>query len=516
MLRNLVFAALVGWLSLVRLAAAEDLLAAKLNEFMAAPPYQQAHWGALFVDRETGETVYERDRDKLFAPASVTKCFSVAAALTELGAEQRFITPLKYTGKIAEGNLAGDLILVASGDLTLGGRTNSKGEIEFTNSDHTYANFNDDATLTPADPRAGLNELAKKVAAAGVKQASDLLVDDRLFAPTEGTGSGPSRVTPILVNDNVIDFLIEPTIPGMSARVTHRPETSLFQVETKIETGAKDARLETWIHDDGKGKLTLTGTIPAGRAPLTRIYEVPDPAGFARSLMIEALEKAGVRIVARPARLHPNPIMLPSREETAKLPVLATLESPPFAENARLILKVSHNLHASTLPLLLAAKHGQRTLAEGMQRQRDFLLQAGVPVETISFGGGAGGSRADFVTPAATVQLLRYMASRPDFAAFERGLPSLGVDGTLAKVVGAESPVREKVHAKTGTLIWENTLNGHPLLNSKALAGYLITAKGRTLVFALFVNGVQLRDGVDVKRVGRDLGKLCELVYAER
>src|SRR5207248_3658938 len=142
-------------------------------------------------------------------------------------------------------------------------------------------------------------------------------------------------------------------------------------------------------------------------------------------------------------------------------------QSPPLSESARLILKVSHNLHASTLPLIVAARKGKRTLDDGLHVQRDFLKHAGIDVETISFGGGAGGSRADYTTPRATVQLLRYMATRPDFAAYEAGLPVLGSDGTLHDAVAADSPARGKVRAKTGTLSWRDRRNGRTLLTSQ-------------------------------------------------
>ncbi|MBC7820963.1 MAG: D-alanyl-D-alanine carboxypeptidase, partial [Planctomycetaceae bacterium] len=167
------------------------------------------------------------------------------------------------------------------------------------------------------------------------------------------------------------------------------------------------------------------------------------------------------------------------------------------------------------LPLLVAAKHGERTLSQGLRRQHAFLKRVGVDVDTISFGGGAGGARSDYVTPAAAVQLLRYMATRPDFELYRRALPRLGVDGTLAKSVGAESPAKDKVAAKTGTLYWENLMNANSLLTSKALAGYLTTAKGDTLAFALFVNNAPLRNGLTTTAIGKDLGRICELLFEQ-
>jgi D-alanyl-D-alanine carboxypeptidase/D-alanyl-D-alanine-endopeptidase (penicillin-binding protein 4) len=112
------------------------------------------------------------------------------------------------------------------------------------------------------------------------------------------------------------------------------------------------------------------------------------------------------------------------------------------------------------------------------------------------------------------------MAARPEFASFDAALPVLGRDGTLAKAVSPESPARGHVRAKTGTYWVENALDGHPILTSKALAGYLETASGRKLTFAFFVNNIPVEAlGVPVPEAsivaGRRLGKLCEVFYAD-
>lgn len=495
---------------------AADKLKEQVEAQLALPHFKHAHWGLLFVDLATGEKVYEHNADQLFAPASTTKLYSVAAALATFGPDHRFETPVRRRGEVDKaGVLIGDLILVASGDPTLGGRTNDKGEFAFADSDHTYANWAPEAELTGPDPLAGLNSLAAQVAESGIRRVrGEVLIDDRLFEKAEGSGSGPGRLTPIMVNDNVIDFLIAPTEAGKPAKVTWRPESSAYRIDVKLETVATGGPTETWIHDLGQGRLQVSGKIPAGKKPIIRIYEAASAASFARSLFIEALGRAGVTVDASPLADHPLEL-LPDRKNLEEYPIVAKFVSPPFSENAKLILKVSHNLHASTLPLLLAANKGERTLAAGLRIQHDFLANAGVDVETISFGGGAGGSRADYVTPRATVQLLERMSSRKDFDVYHRAMPILGVDGTLAKSVDKDSPARGKVFAKTGTLTWDNVMNGRPLLTSKALAGYMTTASGRKLAFAMFVNNVHLQGDLNAPRIGRDLGKLCEIFYEQ-
>ncbi|MBM3970101.1 MAG: D-alanyl-D-alanine carboxypeptidase/D-alanyl-D-alanine-endopeptidase [Planctomycetes bacterium] len=506
----IVLVAVVGGVS----AIAEDRVPPKVREVMDSAKYKQAHWGLLAVELKTGEVRYELNSEKLFAPASTTKCFSVACALDAFGADHRFETPIVRRGEVNDkGELTGDLILIASGDLTLGGRTTESGEIAFTNGDHTYASGGTESELTPQDPLVGLNELARQVAQAGIKRVrGDVLIDDRLFDKAEGSGSGPGRITPIYVNDNLFDFTITPTKAGQPAEVKWRPESKSFRIETHVETVAKGGKSETSVRDLGSGRIGVSGRIAEAHKPVLRVLEVADASSFARTLLIEALNRQGVDVEALAAADHPAD-KLPSRDETRKLPSVAKFVSPPFAENARLILKVSHNLHASTLPLLVAAKHGERTLSQGLRRQHDFLKRVGVDVDTISFGGGAGGSRSDYTTPAATVQLLRYMATRPDFDAYRRAMPRLGIDGTLAKSVGAESPARDKVAAKTGTLYWDNVMNSSSLLTSKALAGYMTTSKGDTLAFALFVNNAPLRNGLTTTAAGKDLGRIAELLY---
>ncbi|WP_425616259.1 D-alanyl-D-alanine carboxypeptidase/D-alanyl-D-alanine-endopeptidase [Anatilimnocola sp. NA78] len=509
---------LIGWLGLVAAASlpAAEPLPKQIAEVLDDAAYRSAHWGLLFVDLKTGETVYEHNRHKLFAPASVTKVFSTSAALDALGADYRFRTPIFARGEIDAGKLKGDLILRASGDPTMGGRTTDKGEIAFSDSDHTYANWSGDAGITPQDPLTGLNELARQVRAAGITHVSgDVFVDDRLFESAEGSGSGPKQVSPIIINDNVIDLVLKPGEVGKPAELTWRPHCSVVRVEARVETIAAGGKSEIFVSEQADGLITVTGKIPADKSPLVKIHEVTDAAGWARSLLIEALERAGVTVEGKPSLKHPA-ASLPTPSGYSEHKQVAELVSLPFAENAKLILKVSHNLHASELPLLLAASKGKRTLADGMKLQREFLARTGLDVDTLSFGGGAGGARADYVTPHATVQLLQYLSTRADFPAFERALPIMGVDGTLAKTVKPDSLVKSKVNAKTGTLVWDNVLNDRGLITAKALAGYLTTASGQRLAFAAFVNGVHSRDGVDSKRVGSDLGRLCEIVHKAR
>jgi D-alanyl-D-alanine carboxypeptidase/D-alanyl-D-alanine-endopeptidase (penicillin-binding protein 4) len=496
-------------------ARADKDLAARIEAVINGPDYQQARWGILVIDSESGETVYAHNPDQLFLPASTTKLYSCAAALAALGPDYRFETPVYRRGDIKEGLLLGDLILVTQGDLTMGGRTDASGRMAFKDHDHTYANGNINAELTDTDPLAGLRALAKQVAAAGIKQVGgDVLIDDRLFAKSRGTGSGPDFLSPVVINDNVVDAVVTPAGEvGKPATVRMRPETAFVQMDAQVATvaGEKPVRIE--IRLASARSFVIRGQIPVSAKPLVRIFPVSDPAEFARALFIETLRREGVAVAA--SMFQQPTAELPEKESYAKLTRVASFTSPPFSEAIKVTLKVSHNLYASTLPLLVASHNGQRTLADGLQWQRKFLADLGVDVATISFAGGAGGANADAVTPRASVQLLRSLSKRADYKAFHDGLPILGVDGTLSDVVAPDSPARGKVQAKTGTLTWHDVMNDRTLLTSKALAGTMTTATGRSLTLAIYVNGVVLPKGVTPTREGKVLGRLCEIIYRD-
>ncbi|MEQ8221169.1 MAG: D-alanyl-D-alanine carboxypeptidase/D-alanyl-D-alanine-endopeptidase [Candidatus Eremiobacterota bacterium] len=481
-----------------------------IKTLMEGTSYKHATWGILLTDVKTGETLYEVNPDSMFRSASTAKLFTMAAALDTFGGDYRFKTPVFRQGEVnSSGELEGNLILVATGDLTMGGRLSSDGHITFTDMDHTVAGADGslEAILTEEDPLRGLNELAAQVGASGIKKIKgDVIIDDRLFQHND------PEENPVMINDNVIDFLIKPGEKGKMASVEWRPKNSFFQIDSYVKTGPSGTEPDLTLKSLKKGHILLSGTVPEGYKPVVRAYHVNDASSFARNLFIEALIRAGISVDASPVTENPFE-KLPGKGAYGKLKQVALLTSPPYSETIKLILKVSHNMGADITPLLISAVNGKGTMEDGMELIHDFLEYNYVDMNGISLSDGSGGHEADFVTPRAVVQLLRYMYSRPDFKVYHDGLPCLGVDGTIAHSVKEKSPVRGKVFAKTGTFSAVDLLNKRGLLTCKALAGYMTTLKGREVAFAIYVNNVPLASDEDIVKTGNDLGRLCEILY---
>lgn len=481
-----------------------DPLADRVRAVIGRPEYRGGRWGVLVVEADSGRTVFEHNADQRFAPASVTKLYSCAAALVAFGADHRFTTPVYKRGD--------DLILVATGDPTLGGRTRKDGTMAFANDDHTYAGPESVThAVTATNPLAGLEALAEGVKKAGIDRVTgDVLIDDRLFERSPGSGSGPRVISPIIVNDTVVDVLVRPGAKaGDPAAFELRPKTDFIRIDVNVTTAERDKPLNVRVEAIDGRTFVVRGQIPVGARPVVRICPAGDPAAFARAVFIDVLRSKGVAV--RASALRQPRATLP--ESYRGMKPVATFTSPPLAEALKVTLKVSHNLYASTLPLLLAAKGGKKTLAEGMRRQAEVLHEQGVDTGSISLESGAGGGNGDRVTPRATVGLLQAMYKRKDWPAYEAMLPVLGEDGTLAKAVGPRSPARGQVKAKTGAYTDANLLHGRSYLRAKSLAGVLTTAKGKRLLFCIFVNDVLLPRGVTGQREGRVIGRLCEIIH---
>jgi D-alanyl-D-alanine carboxypeptidase/D-alanyl-D-alanine-endopeptidase (penicillin-binding protein 4) len=479
---------------------------------MDHPRYAFALWGIYVADRQTGEPIYDLRGDERFLGASTTKLYPGAAALAAYGPEYRFETPIYRTGAIGfDGALDGNLILVASGDPTMGGRTTADDQIAYEPFDHIYANaFPTLATLTPENPLAGLDELAHQVAAAGIRSVSgDVVIDARLFPAMD---KDSYILTPIWINDNLIDLSLTPGAAGDPATLTWRPETAAFHVENDVRTVAASEALELHVDSPSSGVIAVSGNLPVNVPHALQTFQVPDPPAFARTLLIEALERAGVTVAA--SATGPNPDdKLPPPGSYAADDRVALLTSPPFAQNIKLIFKVSMNQHADLLIFLLALKHGETTFDAGLAQIPPFLRSLGLDPELVSLSDGRGNRYTDLFSPRTVAGLLQAMATRPDFQPYFDALPILGVDGSEIDTVAPTSPVRGKAFAKSGTTVDADLMNQRPLTMVRALAGYLTAASGRELIFTIYVSDVPLTDALDVLNIIKEQGVIAEVIW---
>jgi len=500
-------------------AAGPSTLAARVGAIMARPAFKHALFGIEFYSLDTNTPIYSVNADKLFVPGSTTKLVTMGSALQILGADYRFHTRVYRVGDVdADGTLHGDVVLVASGDTNLSGRIRPADTLTFENVDHSYGG--PDSHGLDGDPLRVIRELAASISSHGIKRVyGRVIVDASLFPEGERDGGTRFVISPIVVNDNAIDMVVQPgASEGAAVQLKISPVTAYARFVNHVTTGKAGSRDTLTIDSDvargdGTHVVTLGGSVPADAKPSLAAYRVPQPSRFAEIVLAEALHERGIVAAAREVEDKPDPSTL----SKAYTPDHAIAEhvSPPFAEEVKITLKVSQNLHASATPFLLGAldspEHRESAVEKGFVRIRKFLETTGADVSGASQSDGAGAD-AHF-TPDFMVHYLAFMAKQPTASIFHDALPILGKDGTLWNIQ-VKSPAAGFVHAKTGTYSVEDLLHQAMMVTGKGLAGYMTTKDGEHLALAVYVNNVAVKDGAEVTSiVGDALGEIAAAAF---
>ena len=149
--------------------------------------------GLLIADAQTGRTLYARQPDGLYTPASNMKLLSLGAALSVLGPDYWFSTSV--TRPRGAGGHAGHLTLVGGGDPSL----------EASLGEHSLAG------------------LARQVYAGGLRSVGDLRLDAHLIGAAAGQGEAGWKVP--VVERPVSGLTLNDPSAGEGAELTTTPDT---------------------------------------------------------------------------------------------------------------------------------------------------------------------------------------------------------------------------------------------------------------------------------------------------
>ena len=94
------------------------------------------------------------------------------------------------------------------------------------------------------------------------------------------------------MNENVIDITPTATRPGKPAASQWRPRTAAVRVVSDVRTVC-GAGTPLAVDSPRPGVVRISGQIAAESEPIVSSWQIPDPAAFARTPFIEALERGG-------------------------------------------------------------------------------------------------------------------------------------------------------------------------------------------------------------------------------
>ena len=465
--------------------------ALRVETVLAADPVDKGEWGLLVVDAESGATLYEKNADKYFLPASNMKLLTTALVLDWLGPDYRFRTTLETNGTLgADGNLSGDLILVGRGDPNLSNR-----KFPFAMKEEF-----------DGPPQKVLAGMADALAARGVKEITGDVVGDDSYFPRERYPDGweiddmvweyGAAISAIVVNDNAVTLTLTPgQKAGDGVTAVVEPSAREFAVKNQLTTiGAKEKADLRLRRDPGGDTVEVSGVMPAKSEPRKLILAIEEPALQAASQLAQLLKDRGIKLDGKTVAKHD-----PDANEAART-VLAEHTSIPLMDSIKLVNKISQNLHTEVL-LRTAARQQRRweTPEDLQQFPAAFYAKAGIRDGDVIQTDGSGLSRHDLVTPRAFVALLEYAQKQAWFPAFLASLPVAGEDGTLNERMKL-APLAGKIQAKTGSVTHVRTLSG-----------YAETPGGRKLIFSFLSNN----QGAKNREVHEAIDGLCLAMVEE-
>ncbi len=430
-----------------------------IDSLVDVPEFRSATWGLIVVDPGRGETLYTRNADKLFMPASNMKLLTGTTALAQLGPDFRWATTLLTRGRVRNGTLRGDLVVRGNGDPTV--------------SDHMHP----DSALAP------LRAFADSLRAHGITRIQGHVVAGASPFTDAPLGLGwewddldesySAGVGPLYFNEGFTQVVVRGGArPGAPVRAVTRPATTYPRLFVHAVTVAAPSSTDTLVarpaiivgQDSSHAGVLVSGTIAAGDSVVMEIAFRDQTTAYLAALT-EALRDAGIRITGA------------KTDSTARTDSLFTTLSPPLRDVLPYFLKPSQNQIGEILFKTLAlVKTGVGTADSAQRVVSSQLLAWGAAPDGFAVRDGSGLSRHDYVSPRTIIHVLDAGRQLPDFKVLYDALPIAGVDGTIRNRMKG-TPAEGNVHAKTGTLD-----------KARSLSGFVTTADGRMLLFSALCN----------------------------
>lgn len=396
--------------------------------------------GIVIADAATGVVIDSHDAGLAQPPASVTKAVTALYALEALGADYQWKTRVIANGPIKDSILDGDLILAGGGDPNL---------------------VTDD-----------LADLAQTLADTGLKEVRGAFqvydsalpnLDEIDESQLDHLSYNPS-LSGLNLNFNRVHF--EWRRQGGDYKVTMDARSALYRPDVTVaRMQIADRSAPLYVYRDG-GDFdqwsVARGALGNGGS---RWLPVRYPALYAGEVFATFMRSHGV--------------VLKSPVEVADLPdapVIATYSSNDLRRTMRDMLRYSTNLTAEAAGLaatqkLTGQQRGLRTSALGMTRWATG--RAGITPEFTDHSGLGDASR---ITAADMVRFLTADRAKAQLHPILKQIVLKDAKGNAIQ----DHPAL--VQAKTGTLNFVS-----------ALAGYIRTASGRELAFAIFAADMDAR-----------------------
>ncbi|MCS7076521.1 MAG: D-alanyl-D-alanine carboxypeptidase/D-alanyl-D-alanine-endopeptidase [Bacteroidia bacterium] len=388
------------------------------------------------------EILYELNSWKLFKPASNLKVLTSACAITYLGKDFCFKTPILIEGYIKDSVLYGNLIIVGSGDPSFSGRLYDN---------NPFAVFEQWADTLKAKGIFCIN---------GSVIADDSLIDLQFPSPDRDYSEFAhewwnTENTAFSFNDNQVTIRITPTQINKYAYIETYPKTNHVLIQNEcLTTGGKWASIKV-SRKQNSYKFVIKGSIGILHGKYEEDFAVCNPTQYFLDALVDTWQKKGIKIKGYAIPKYQIADFSKSNCDT-----LFVHTSKNIFELLYPVNNNSNNMYADAFFLKVGAElGGVGNYSNSMICFRYFLEQvAGTCYFDLADGSGL--SHCNKITPDLMIKVLEFMYSKPYFEDYLKTFSIPGVCGTAYERL--YSPyLNGHTYAKTGSIYGVEAFSGY-------------------------------------------------------
>ncbi|OSZ80122.1 D-alanyl-D-alanine carboxypeptidase/D-alanyl-D-alanine-endopeptidase [Chitinophagaceae bacterium IBVUCB2] len=401
------------------------------QQFEADSQLKHAISSLYVIDAKTGEVVFDKNSQIGLAPASTQKIITSVTAFELLGKDYRYKTELGYTGKIENGSIDGNLVLIGNCDPTFGSWrwATTKPDTIFKNFSQSLIKLNIDFIKNSYDY--------------GILHFEDQNIPNGWIWQDVGNyyGAGASALN---WRENQFEILLESgSSIGDSVKVVKtNPTLENFSVFSEVKSAAKGTGDNAYAYlPIGLTGIIVRGTIPANEKRFPISATIPYPVSqfsgelFA-SLLINHRISFGFNKQQYTSVLNGNVIKLRTDYKDIYTHYSPSLDSIIYWFN-----KKSVNLYGEALIKTFAyEKQGFGSTDSGVAIVKKFWKEKGLDPDELNMADGSGLSPLNRVTTHAQVEILKYAKTKDWFQYFYNSLPLYNgmvmKSGTISDVKG--------------------------------------------------------------------------------
>ncbi len=382
------------------------------NNLLADTQAKHAITSLCVLDANTGKTLFAKNQEIGLATASTLKTITAATAFSILGKDFQFQTTLAYSGNItADGTLKGNLIIIGSGDPTLGSP-------RYQNKENVV-----------------LNQWVSAIRAAGIKKIEGSVIgDDRVFG-TQTTPEGwvwqdignyyGAGTSGLAWRENQFDVHLKPgTSTNDAVKIVKTvPETPYIQLVNELKTGAAGTGDRSYAFLPPYSQVAyLRGSWGMGIGKTGISLSLPDPAFDCAYRLQDTLKRLGIQVSQQPTTTRL--MALNNQSVPAVAQKISTISSPPLSEITDWFLRKSINLYGESLLKTIALRSGKTaTTAKGAETEINFWANKGIDQSALNIIDGSGLSPGNRVTTQAMANILYQIQKETWYDDFYKGLP---------------------------------------------------------------------------------------------